>query len=62
VPVVAAGLQVAAQVRRPEPVGVLLKPSRAAVVDQKAALDDQLLGRFSLDVVLPMLSSYRGYE
>jgi hypothetical protein len=45
---VAAGLQVAAQVRKPEPAGLPLQPPDAAVVDHKPAVDDQLAGRFRL--------------
>jgi hypothetical protein len=39
---VAAGLQVAAQVGEPQPLGALFQVAGAAVVDHKPAADDQL--------------------
>jgi hypothetical protein len=43
---VAAGLKIAAQIVEPEVSGALLQPPAAAVINQKPALDDQLMGCF----------------
>jgi hypothetical protein len=59
---VAAGLQEAAQVRKSEPAGVLLEASGAAVVDHKAALDDQLAGRFYWSWSYPSFRRTGGYD
>jgi len=62
VPAVAAGLQIVAQLRKPELAGVLLQPPDTAVVDHKPALDDQLTGCFRWYRDYPSFGRTRGYD